>query len=56
MHDTGFYSGQTNYLDMKILVLHCKKKAGCFNHRVVTLVPDKLERRWLREVYFGMEA
>ena len=31
------------------------KKGGCFNHRVVTLVAQKLERQWLREVYFGME-
>ena len=34
---------------------HCKKKVGCFNLRMVTLVADKLERQWLREVYFGME-
>ena len=32
-----------------------QKQVGCFNHRVVTLVADKLERQWLREVYFGME-
>ena len=32
-----------------------QKQVGCFNHRVATLVADKLERQWLREVYFGME-
>jgi len=25
-----------------------------FNHRVVTLVADKLRRQWLWEVYFGI--
>ena len=25
---------------------------GCFNERVVTLVTDRLKRRWLQEVYF----
>ena len=24
-----------------------QKQVGCFNHRVVTLVVDKLERQWL---------
>ena len=31
-----------------------QKQVGCFNHRVVTLVADKLERQWLPEVFFGM--
>ena len=30
-----------------------KKQVGCFNHRVVTTVADKLKRAWLREVCFG---
>ena len=30
-----------------------KKQVGCFNHRVVTTVADKLKRQWLREVCFG---
>ena len=33
-----------------------QKQVGCFNHRVVTLVADKLERQWLREVFFGVEV
>jgi len=28
-----------------------QKQVGSFNHRVVTLVADKLERQWLRDVY-----
>ena len=31
-----------------------QKQAGCFNHRVVTLVTDKLERQWLLEVCFDI--
>ena len=27
-----------------------QKQVGCFNHRVVALVADKLERQWLLEV------
>ena len=26
---------------------------GCFNHRVVTLVADKLNTQWLRIIYFA---
>ena len=33
-----------------------QKQVGCFNHRVVTLVADKLERQWLQEVFFGVEV
>ena len=33
-----------------------QKQVGCFNHRVVTLVADKLERPWSPEVFFGMEV
>ena len=33
-----------------------QKQVSCFNHRVVTLVPDKLERHWLPEDIFGMEV
>ena len=29
-----------------------QKPGGCFNHSVVTLVADKLERQWLWEVHF----
>ena len=29
-----------------------KQVVGCFNHRVVSLVADKLERQWLWEVHF----
>jgi len=32
-----------------------QKQIGCFNHRVVALVADKLERQWLPEIFFGME-
>ena len=32
-----------------------QKQVGCFNHMVVALVADKLERRWLLEVYFDVE-
>ena len=28
-----------------------QKQVGCFNHRVVTMVADKLERQWLWEVH-----
>ena len=31
-----------------------QKQGGRFNHRVVTLVADKLERQWLWEFYFGV--
>ena len=32
-----------------------QKQVGCFNHRVVTLVADKLERQRLLEVCFDVE-
>ena len=32
-----------------------QKQVGCFNHRVVALVADKLERQWLLEVRFDVE-
>ena len=32
-----------------------QKQVGCFNHRVVVLVPDKLEGQWLLEVCFDVE-
>ena len=32
-----------------------QKQVGCFNHRMVTLVADKLERQWLLKVCFGIE-
>ena len=32
-----------------------QKQIGCFNHRVVALVADKLERQWLLEVCFDVE-
>ena len=30
-----------------------QKQIGCFNHRVITLVGDKLKRQWLCIVYFA---
>jgi len=42
-----------------LIYTNCKytlqKQVGCFNHRVVALVTDKLERQWLLEVCFGVE-
>jgi len=39
-----------------IFVTHAQQKqVGCFNHRVVALVADKLERLWLFEVCFDVE-
>ena len=32
-----------------------QKQVGCFNHRVVALVADKLEGQWLLEVCFDVE-
>ena len=32
-----------------------QKQVGCFNHRVVALVADKLERQWSLEVCFDVE-
>ena len=32
-----------------------QKQVGCFIHRVVALVADKLERQWLVEVCFDVE-
>ena len=51
------------YISLVIDVLHAselrkatlQKQVGCFNHRVVALVADKLERLWLLEVCFGVE-
>ena len=34
------------YMDKKWLIMCCKNKP-CFNHRVVTLVTDKLKKQWL---------
>ena len=34
--------------------IHCKKRTGCFNLWIVTLVADKLRRLWLWEVYAGI--
>jgi len=31
-------------------LLTLQKQVGCFNHRVVTMVADKLKRQWLWEV------
>ena len=36
-------------------IVTLQKQVGCFNHRVVALVADKLERQWLLEVCFGVE-
>ena len=32
-----------------------QKQVGCFSHRVVALVADKLERQWSVEVCFDVE-
>ena len=32
-----------------------QKQVGCFNHRVVALVADKLEGQWSLEVCFDVE-
>ena len=37
------------------VVCELEKQVGCFNHRVVALVADKLERQWLLEVCFDVE-
>ena len=31
----------------KVVTSTLKKQVGCFNHRVVTTVADKLKRPWL---------
>ena len=36
-------------------IAHTAKQVGCFNHRVVALVADKLERQWSLEVWFDVE-
>ena len=36
-------------------VISTLQKTSCFNHRVVALVADKLERQWLLEVCFDVE-
>ena len=45
-------------LDNKLVIDNSalQKQVGCFNHRVVTIVADKLKRQWLPEVFFGMEV
>jgi len=43
----------TCYATSKIAVCTLHKQVGDFNNRVVTLVVDKLERQWLRNVCFG---
>ena len=40
---------------LKIVTCTRQKQVGCFNHRVVALVADKLERQWLLEVCFDVE-
>ena len=37
------------------LHISLQKQVGCFNHRVVALVADKLERQWSLEVCFDVE-
>ena len=44
---------QTARFDMYVYTL--QKQVGCFNHRVVALVADKLEGQWLLEVCFDVE-
>ena len=40
------------YLKQTQLPGTLQKQVGFFNHRVVTLVADKLERQWLWDVCF----
>ena len=40
----------------RLWYISLQKQVGCFNHIVVTLVADKLERQWLQEVCFGMDV
>ena len=43
------------YQTEKDVVIALQKQVGCFNHRVVALVADKLERQWSLEVCFDVE-
>ena len=36
-------------------IVALQKQVGCFNHRVVALVADKLERQWPVEICFDVE-
>ena len=40
---------------LRSLSVSLQKQVGCFNHRVVALVADKLERQWPVEVCFDVE-
>ena len=46
---------ETVYIKWTRLTSTLQKQVGCFNHRVVTLVADKLERQRLLEVCFDVE-
>ena len=45
------------FLSVRVLISDStlQKQVGCFNHRVVTLVANKLERQRLLEVCFDVE-
>ena len=47
-----------HHIDCSRLFIHyiTAKQVGCFNHRVVTMVADKLETQWLWEVRFWYYA
>ena len=59
------WSMVADHLCTEEMQLHCswcmwssnfsEKTSCCFNHRVITLIANKLERQLLWEVYFGME-
>ena len=47
------YLDLVNFVTASEDAMHAQQKQiGCFNHRVVTLVADKLKRQWLCIVYF----
>ena len=37
------------------IAISLQKQVDCFNHRVVTLVADKLKKQWLLELYIGIK-
>ena len=44
---TSISGGADAVKAIKGAVVTLQKQVGCFNHRVVTMVADKLERQWL---------
>ena len=39
--------GVTSKSACRLLSYTLQKQVGCFNHRVITMVADKLKRQWL---------